>query len=336
MGELGEFKKEIEIQIDGGSQFNSFQKGWNRLAKNFRKDLADTRPVLVLLPDPQTPSHSHRHRSRGTGNSCSSGTPTPAPKRHTTPIPIESDEEDVPCKPNPIVQRSGQKRPLASGMHTTNKIPRTVNGTPRSAAVSSSRRFKLKEVRDIIQDAYIGLPNQIDPKATERMIVMSMSHWEEPVNDFLDGTKVLCQDMVAEQVQKVFGKYAKTLFHDRVNQICGLFFEQVMPRQREIAMQALKWEMAKPETFNDEALGLAEAKALTLLQTKRRENRAGAYLDEQEAMTGKPTTGQTRIEKISKISDAQLGPDEYENEIKAMSVSAISGIIGTAKHGADR
>ena len=333
MGELNKLEREIEKHVDGGSQNNSFQKEWNRLEISFRDELVDSRPVLVLMPNPQTPSH--HYASRGIGSSSLSGTPTPATRGNNTPIPIDSDEEDGPCDPSPVVQRSGQKRPLASAQQTPNKIPRTVNGAPRSGAMSSSRRFQLEEVREIIQDAYIGLPNQVDPRAIDRMIVMSMTHWETPVNDFLTGTKVLCEKMVFEQIQKVFGAYVKTLFYDKVLNICEAFFEQVMSRQHQFVMQLLELEMAKPKTLNKEAFDLAEAKALALLQTKRSESRVGAYLDRQEALTGKLTTGQTRIEKIAKFSDAPLGPDEYKREIAAMSVSAFSGIVDTADHQAD-
>ena len=334
MGELNKFEREIEKHIDGGSQVNSFQKEWNRLAMDFRKDLANTRPVLVMLPNPQIPSHGYS--SRGTGSSSISGTPTPAAKASTTPIDIDSDDDDSLFNPSPVVQRHGQKRPLASAQSTPRKISRTLNNTPRSAAMSNSRRFHLSEVRDIIQDAYIGLPNQIDPKATERMIVMSMAHWEEPVKRFLTGTKQLCEEMVFEQVEKVFGKYTKTLFYEKVMEICEAFFEKVLSQQRQLVMQILKWEMSKPKTFNDEALNLAEGRALTLLQTKRREARAGAYLDEQEAKLGKQTSGQARIEKISKLSDAQLGPETFNREIAAMSVSSIPLDIDIADFKVDR
>lgn len=317
MGELNKFEREIEKQVDGGSQVNSFQKAWNRLAMDFRKELADTRPVLVMVPNNQTPGHGRY--SRGTGSSSMSGTPTPVAKANATPIAIDSDDDDIPYNPSPVLQRSGQKRPLTSAQQTPHKTPRTFNNTPRSAAMSSSRRFHLSEVRDIIQDAYIGLPNQIDPKATERMIMMSMEHWEEPVNRFLTGTKQLVEAMVFEQVEKVFGGYTKTLFYEKVMEICESFFGKVLSQQRQLVMQILKWEISKPKTFNDEALDLAEGRALTLLQTKRREARAGAFLDEQEAKLGKPTGGQARIEKISKLSDAQLGPEIYNREIAAMS-----------------
>ena len=320
MGELNMFEREIEKQIDGGLHVNSFQKEWNHQAINFRKDLANARPVLVLMSNPQTPG---RDPSRGTGSSSISGTPTPTARRYSTPIAIDSDDDDMPYKPSPIVRRSGQKRPLISSQHTPRKIPRTLNDTPQFTVTSRSRRFDLSEVRDIIQDAYIGLPNKVDPKATERMIVMSMEHWEDPVNHFLTEVKQLCEAMVFEQVEKVFGKYTKTLFYEKVKKICESFFEKALSQQRQIVMQILKWEISKPKTFNGEALELAEGKALTMLQTKRREARANAYLDEQEARQGKPTTGQARTEKMSKLSDTQLGPDFYNREIVAMSVSAI-------------
>ena len=311
MGELTKFEKEIEKHVDGGSYVNSFQKEWNRLSGRFRDVLADSYPVLVLTPN---------------NSNSVPGTPTP--------IPIDSDD-DAPCNPSPVIQRSGQKRRLASVQHTPQKIPRIVNGTPRSTAMSS-RIFNLAEVRDIMQDAYTGIPNQIDPRATERMIVMSMGHWEEPVDHFLTETKQLCEAMVFEQVEKVFGKYTKTLFYEKVMNICESFFEKVMSQQRQLVMQILKWEMSKPKTLNNEALDLAEGKALAMLQTKRREIRAGAYLDVQEAKVGKITKGQARTEKISKIQDTQLGPETYGREIVAMSVSVNLGAIDTADFGADR
>lgn len=332
MAQLNNFQRAIEKHIDGGSQVNSFQREWHSLAKTFRKALADSRPVLVVIPNPQTPSHGHAFR--GTGSGSMSGTPTPASRGNATPIPIDSDDDDIPCDPSPVIRRPGQKRPLASAQHTPNKIPRTVNSTP---PVSSSRRFVLKEVRDIVEDAYFGgLPDRVDPKATERMIVMSMTHWENPVNEFLEGTKVLCKEMISEQIQKVFGEYVKTRFYEEVKSIWESFFKQAISQQRQLIMQLLKWELAKPKTLNDEAFGLAEAKALTLLQIKRRETRAGTYLDEQEAVTGKITTGQARIERICKVSDAQLGPDEYKKEIGAMSVSFVCRFIDLANHELER
>lgn len=129
--------------------------------------------------------------------------------------------------------------------------------------------------------------------------------------------------MIFEQIQKVFGKYAKTLFYDKIMQICESFFEKVMAQQRQLVLRVLSWEISKPKTFNEEALELASEKALTLLQTKRHEIRATTFLDEQEAKTGKTTSGQARVEKASKITDATLGPDLYAKEIRAMSVSQI-------------
>lgn len=163
MGELKNFERELEKHFDGGCQAHPFQKKWHLLAMKFRKDLADSRPVLVfpILRTPSQPSQSN-------GDGSIPGTPTPF-RGNTTPIPIDSDDDD----PSPISQRSGQKRPFCLIKQSPKKMARTITDTAPSAKQATSKRFDLFEVRNIIQDAYIGLPNQTDPKATERMIILS-------------------------------------------------------------------------------------------------------------------------------------------------------------------
>jgi len=310
MGELLRFEQEIEKHVEGAAQANTFQKEWNNRAVNFRKVLADTRPVL-RFPNPPTPS-----QFRGTPVSETTVTPSPSGQKNITVFEIDSDS-DADHKPSPV--QSGRKRPHGSIQSTPSKMSRIV---PRSKGYSvCSRRFDLEEVRSIIQDAYIGLPGQIDPKATERMIKLSMEHWSEPVDRFLTLTKELCETLVFQQIQKVFGHRQQTLYYDTILDICHVFFEEVFLEQHKIAEQILRWEQVKPGTLNDEAMNIACEKARVLIQTRHREVRALVYVEEQESKSGKVTTGQARLEKVSKITDAQLPPEVYSLEMRAMSVS---------------
>ncbi len=311
MGEILKFEQQIEKYIEGGAQANTFQKEWNKQALQFRKVLADSRPILKI-PNPPTPS-----QSRGTPASESTVTPSPSGRKNVTVFEIDS-ESDTDSKPSPLL--SGRKRPHGSTQSTPSKFSRIV---PRSKGYAvSSRCFNLDEVRSIIQDAYVGLPGQIDPKATERIIKLSTEHWSEPVDQFLTLTKELCENLVFQQVQKVFGHRQQTLYYDTILDICRVFFEEAYLVQHRMAEQILRWEQVKPGTLNDEAMNLACEKARVLIQARHREVRTRAYVEEQESKIGKFTTGQARIEKISKITDAQLPPEPFGLEMTAMSVSS--------------
>ena len=312
-GELFKFEAEIEKHIEGTSDNNVFQKEWHNRSVEFRKVLADSRPIL-MMQQPRTSGQA----SRGTPSSEVAGTLTPSAKRHADVLTIDSDSDDD--NPSPTAQINGRKRRFPSTQSTPHKFSRTVLQHPCGNGVSS-RCFDLYTVRNFIQDAYIGLPDVTDPKAVERMIKLSMEHWDEPVEQFLTRTRELCETMVFDQITKVFGSHQQTQYYDQIIDICKSFFDGALIQQRQVAKDILSWELSKPKTLNLEAMKLASDKALMLLQAKRRDWKAHQLLNEQEAKSGKPTTSQARAEKLSKVTDAQLLPELYGEEIKAISVS---------------
>ena len=321
MGELIQFQRKLEMNIDSVAKVNHFQKQWNLTVAKFCHDLAETRPVL-LFSMPHTPQNGvSPGSSRG-----SYGTPTPK-ARQTVSIQIDSDDSDVEI-PAYLTSNSkiGQKRPQASASTTPNKFQKTHTEskfTTDSKSTFSSKRFSLSQIQDMLQEAYTGLNSLTDPRAIETMISMSMDHWEVPLQQFLARTRELCEGMVADQVQDVYGKYFQTQYYESIREICESFFDAVFAEQNTLAKRLLTWEQAKPKTCNDEAITVAQAKASNLLQTKRREMRAMAYLDDQEGRNGKLSNGQARMEKVSKITDTQMGPDPFKKEIEAMTVSLI-------------
>ncbi len=323
MVELLQFERQLKESIDGGQKTNSFHKEWNQWALRFRQELAETRPTL-LYQGLQVPVHSQSPN----GNQNLFGTPTPVVKNSAA-ISIDSDESDnpdnmeSPSKLSPLPPRVGQKRPVVSAYTTPKKLQRATAefSASKKPKMVSSKKFSLQEIRNILQDAYIGLHNLIDPKAIEKMIRLSMEHWEHPLSQFLAQTRKLCEVMVFQQIQDVYAKYSETQYYEQIRQICERFFDKAFTEQTQLLMRILEWEQSRPMTCNDEAINLAQSKAFTLLETKRRETRATAYLNEQEARLGKPSSGQARVDKLAKVTDSQLGPDPYKKEIEAMTVS---------------
>lgn len=317
LGELVQFRENIEKCVDGGSQGHSFQKQCFQLELQFRERLAETRPVLVLSPPIMQSSTTPI-------SPCSSvaSTPTPVSKGNRVLIAIDSDEDDTEVKPGPN-HRSSQKRLHTPSQSLPNRKARTMKAspqTPRLAVKVQSKRFTLEDVRQIIQDTCITLPGQYDPKATEAMIQDSMCHWQSIVDDFLEKVKDLCINMVFEQFTVVFGHHHGTAYYTVIRDLCQTFVENIYSEQREFLNRVLRWELSKPKTLNDEALNTAREKAYNMLQLHRQKLGAIAVVEGQEKKNGKLSTGQIRADRIAKITDSQLSPETFSLEIEAMSV----------------
>ena len=274
---------------------------------------------LVTVTAIQTPSRKAR-------SSTPFGEPTTT--RNLAPISIDSDtDSEENLKVSPASRKCmGQKRPHAShtsAQSTPQKLARTrMSDIPRFKTDKIGRKqFELDEIRGIREDHYVGLPGETDPKATERMIQLSMAHWEDPVIQYINRTGQMCQSMIYERVLSVFGHRQNTQFFSELTDICNAFLTNAIDDQLKIAKQILSWELKKPKTLNEVAIEVAKDKAIEYLQKKRRECLVRAWLDQEEERTGKQTTGPARLDKIAKVTDAQIGPDPYSLEIKAMGVS---------------
>ena len=306
LGELMKFNDQLQQHLDGGRRHYPFQKTWNDLASIFRKTLGDTRPILNL-PRPQRD-----------GSEVSMGTPTPNGRAT---INIDSDDEDMPTPT--MSQSSGIKRRAAST--SIDRSPSKAQKAENGDRAVQSKAFDLAEIKSLIQDAYAGgVPNQTHPKATEEMIGLSIAHWHVPLDQFLSATEQLCESMVFERVQSVFGGRQGTRFFEQIISHCEAFFKDAFLQQRQVAKRILSWELAKPQTLNEEAMSIARDKALKILQEHRRKAMAYELICEQEQKSGKPTTGQARMDKVARVNESQLKPEIYGQELHAMSVRSSS------------
>lgn len=159
------------------------------------------------------------------------------------------------------------------------------------------------------------------------MIKLSVKVWELPTENFLESTLALCQQTIFSELHNAFSEWKSTLFHQRTEEICGSFLENVMIDQRQIVARMLGWEMQKPMTRNVEAITAASEDALAMLQVRRREYRASEYLYDQESSIDKTPSKQSKTDRLAKVTDAQLGTDPYKQEILAISVSTYLHIM---------
>ena len=190
-----------------------------------------------------------------------------------------------------------------------------------------SKNFSLADVRNILQGAHIrehmGLPNQIDPKATQLMIKESVKVWDVPTYRFLESTLALCRAVIFEELHKTFAEWKNTLFHDRTVEICESFLSHTMVEQRGLVARLLRYEEEMPMTFNVEAITTASEKALAMMQTRRHNHRASKYLDEQDANGERAASRQSRADRLAKVTVNEIGTDPYSQEVLAISVNTL-------------
>ena len=153
------------------------------------------------------------------------------------------------------------------------------------------------------------------------MIKLSIKVWKLPTENFLDSTLALCQETVFGELHRTFAEWNNTLIHYEAERICGSFLDQAMVEQRQIVTRILEWEIYKPMAVIGEAITAATDKALTMLQTRRREYRASKYLEQQDSSGNQTPSRQNKADRLAKVTDAQLGTDPYSQEVLAISVS---------------
>ena len=310
------FEGEIQKDFDGGVPGHSFQMEWHNVAEQFRKTLEDSRPLLSHSATPP----AIRPTIEG------QDTPT---RTHTMSdaINLDSDDEDLPASVNALPNRPSKKRSNDTTPQNTplkrarmGDIPLHSRG---SGKTSYSKTFSLTEVERFLKEAHVGLPCQIDPKATERMICASVSVWAEPLKDFLESSVKMCQTLISNRVTAAFSAWQQTLLQIRTQEICASFFDRITRQLQAFIDSIYKRELSRPMTLNKEALGTANEKALTMLIARRRDYRASRYLDEQDSALERTPNRQSRAERLAKITDVQLGPDPYAQEVLAMSVRRL-------------
>lgn len=132
MGKLTTLNREISQYLTGGYPYNDFQKAWNNVAVQFRKSIAESRPVLVITDPSESPRKASQHAGPDTAPRETPETPTRA-RLHTQAIELTDSEGEAQCKPDPILL-SGRKRGNAAvngpPMSTPRKQPRLIDLPP--------------------------------------------------------------------------------------------------------------------------------------------------------------------------------------------------------------
>jgi hypothetical protein len=181
-----------------------------------------------------------------------------------------------------------------------------------------ARIFKLEETREINEDSYrSGIPDQTDPKAIEIMNQMSVSHWDRALDIFLAATHKLVKDTLMEQLCDVFSHYRQTSIYKELVRIINQYLEMLLDEHSKHTQENYNIEYNKPFTMATSSLQQMREEILHYLIIRRRRAKARYFL---ELHGGLPLDEQKREAEIRKVTDTDLGHDDYEQELKMMAV----------------
>ncbi|KAL8925260.1 MAG: hypothetical protein Q9208_003550 [Pyrenodesmia sp. 3 TL-2023] len=319
------FEHDLHRHFDGGSEELPFRKEWLVAATQFRDTVAESYPRLNYSCLSETPQPQGQLPYRF------SATPTPmSTSKRSDVIALESDEDNT---SQPITPTHNKRKQPASKPSQVSPLKRSrLSHIPQyTESVDSinrpapyAKRFSLPEIRNILQDAHVGLPNQIDPKATQKMIKESLIGWEEPLKELLRFTEQICRAMILQRAANTFGVWRGTQFYELVEDTCKSFFEDKLNQQVVWAERILSIERQEAVTLHKATMSEARDEALKKLKKACRNARAKAFLDGKYPGWDSNLEEQAITEKIEKVSENDVGPNPYTHELRALAVSCPS------------
>ena len=275
--------------FNGGPGSSHLQKAWNHLVEDFQLALSTTRPRLITISE-------------------------------SIDVPLLAERIDSDCEiiPNPSPSRLKRKAPGAEAQSPENVV-RTPATTPSYRTdyfekwKTPARRFTLDELHQIKQESHrVGIPNQIDPSAIEALNRESVKHWEEIMCAFLNALHGMVQKALFMTLDEVIAQYHQTGLYRELRQIVTNFLSQAHSHLLHDAVAYYKMEYEIPITMAQADHKKAMDEALRSLSEARRRHRARLWLRIRKYCE----------EEFAKVSDADLGPDRFSQEIEMMAVSA--------------
>ncbi|KAI9835841.1 MAG: hypothetical protein M1819_001739 [Sarea resinae] len=327
MMKMNTLNEEVNRFIDGGYPNNGFQKAWHQLTRAFGQSITDSAPVLEFRVPMKVRKPESPEANEDKNENSSAMPPMPYRPHAPTVISIDSEDENQ-CKPEPKTPTSSRKRSRESVANTTPfSTPskrRNVEGRGAFASVRGlAKKFTIRDVREFILDARAaGIPNQVDPKAIERLSQESMSHWSTPMKEILSLTDKMLENQVFEILDDVLGPWKSTALFKEASTIIHRFLEHISEEQRRYAQRLYELEQLKPLTVNKDHTKF-QHQAFGALKARRNEIRINKFLDQEEARAGKEMNPNERANKVNKMGEQilkQIGADPAHEEIHTMSV----------------
>ncbi|CRG84041.1 hypothetical protein PISL3812_01383 [Talaromyces islandicus] len=293
VNKLRDFQSAVELCFDGGSKDSQMLRQWDYIASDFRLSLQHTRPSLKTDTEEDTFKEVAEDGNDDGDCEIVSVQLARTPNKSRTPA---SDTKPSVVSTQAISQPKTQ---FKTEYFDDFKVPKY--------------RFQLPEIRRINESySYGHISNQNHPRASETLNKISVSHWDGPMEIFLDHTNKLVRSTIVNQVNKVFAPYQETELHRHISSTVSRHLSQLKKDLELQALELLNQEKSKPLTTAFAYIQAEEKKHYENLTYRRRITRAKAYLKSQNEL---PEESSKATQKAKQID---VGPDPFDNEIKMM------------------
>lgn len=297
-------------QLIGDGLSNEFRLSYRKIIQSLRQQLKSAKPRLAL----STPGYKE-----------------PA-------IIVDSDDDETPT-PTPSKSRRGNDghavttplRGQAEPRSTPRSTVKRENGTP---TLPLRTTFKLDEVKHVYDaGSTSGLPDQLNPKVTDHLIIQSLRGWQDMIDAALREVQDLMSDALGEIIhEKLANRRQTQLFTETIRIVKDLLLE-LLDSQIQGVHHMVACEMHKPITYANDTLKSIAAVASKELHAKRLETRIDEHYNTLEANGGKVVKSEDRKKKAGDSAwvHSVLGPDTYGRELTAMATPLAYYDIASAR-----
>ncbi|KAJ6028530.1 hypothetical protein N7540_004106 [Penicillium herquei] len=300
----------IDKVVKLGQQFNCLfsdgyesallQKPWNDLVLDFKKALETTKPLIIL----SAPLDQKLFKEK-----------------------IESDGEVIPAPgpgpgsgPGPGPSPRGVKRKAAAASDNSIKTqPGTSQSVPEKRVyltdsfdgLESPKRFTLDHIQNLKQECqHAGVPNQIDPRAIQKLNRSMIMHWEVVVQNFAQALHGVLEKAVSNALNDVMSMYRQTGLYREFQKIIHDFLAKVRTDYDGQVLAYFQMEYDNPFTMAQAEHKQKTSKVLADLSKARQLARSKVW---------QKVRGMSEDDKANVNTD--LGPDPFSQEIEMISSS---------------
>ncbi|KAJ5899513.1 hypothetical protein N7495_004257 [Penicillium taxi] len=280
----------LNTLFNGGLRSNQLQREWSNINTDFKKALEITRPRLLTL------AQSDEHTLAEKYDSDCEVVSGPAPRR------LKRKARDMESKP---VEGSGIKTGFEKGeMYITGNF---------HAWKSSAEKFSLEDVRLIKQESsHAGIPNQIDPSAIRQLNSKSIKHWIKLLEAYTFAVHgVVLKALMTTLDDVIATQYRQTGLYRELQKVFSTFSQDMRADSVRHAVNYFNVEYDRPFTLAQNQHKTQKVLILGELESARHLTRAKCFLRHRQYLE----------DNVSKVEQADLGPDDYTEELEMMASS---------------
>lgn len=287
---------------------NDLQKEWYELVRDFQTALHRTRPTLKTIADSDSSYLAEKYDTDCDMVIVSS---SPSRKRKApTADPKTSETKTLESKAKAKIEPTG-----THDAHNTEREGSVYKTNSFNEWKGPFFKFTLEKIRRVKEDSHrAGIPNQIDPSAIEVLNKESVENWHVLTKAFVFATHGIVQRVVLSTLDEVIAQYRQTELYRELYRVIGTFLLRLRAEYLHDASTHYQIEKDNPFTMAQSQHKEASLEALRKLTRARHASRAKTW----RMARGHATDDE---QKVTKVSDADLGPDQFSQELEMMAVS---------------